>query len=70
MKKYTLNIRETHTDEIYGRIFEGHMSDDAQQFGGLMHTHCAMNSSQAIAYKVAVEKRAFQIGATVDVVIS
>lgn len=63
-----LTIKETHVDPIYGRIFEGWMSDNAQQFGGLMHTHCAMNSSNAIAYMVAVEKRAFKIGIPVEIV--
>jgi len=68
MTKHTLTITEKYVDEVYGRIFEGYMSENSQAFGGLMHTHCAMNSSQAIAYKVEIEKRAFEIGAQVEVV--
>jgi hypothetical protein len=52
-----IHIKETHVDPTYGRIFEGWMSGDALNvFGDLAHTHCAMTSSQAIAYCCEVEK--------------
>ena len=63
-----LHIKETYVDSIYGRIFEGWMSGDALNvFGSLAHTHCAMPSGQAIAYKVAVEKCAFEYSQAVKV---
>jgi len=56
-----LHIKEKATDAVYGRQFEGWMSGGAMNvFGSLAGTHCAMNSTQAIAYRVAVEKRAFE----------
>lgn len=66
---HTVTIRETHVDDTYGRIFEGWMDADAQQFGALMHTHCAMDSSKAIAYCVEIEARAFKLGVTVERVV-
>lgn len=57
----SLNIKETHIDPVYGRVFEGWISGEGSRaFGSLASTHCAMTSSQAIAYKVAAEKRAFE----------
>jgi hypothetical protein len=55
-----LHIKETHVDKVYGRIFEGWMSGEhLNVFGDLAHTHCAMTSGQAIAYRCEVEKTAY-----------
>lgn len=57
-----LHITEKSTNKNGSPIFEGWLSGEKaiSIFGDLAHTHCAMTSQQAIAYKVAVEKRAWQ----------
>ena len=57
-----LHLTEKYTTSDGSPIFEGWMSGDkaASIFGDLAHTHCAMTSQQAIAYKVAVERKAWQ----------
>ena len=65
MKTYQaqLHIKETYVNSIYGSIFEGWMSGDGLNiFGELADTHCAMTSGQAVIYKCAVEKCAFEFG--------
>jgi hypothetical protein len=66
---FVLHIKETHVDSVYGRIFEGWISGQSLKvFGSLGSTHCAMTSGQAIAYKAAVEKRAFETSIEVETV--
>ncbi len=54
----TLHIKETYVHPVYGRIFDGWVESEAT--GVFDNAHYAMTSSQAIAYKVAAEKRAWE----------
>ena len=60
-KNAQLHISEKYTEKDGSPIFEGYMTGDCLgAFGSLAGTHCAMTSTQAIAYKCEVEKRAFE----------
>ena len=57
-----IHLTEKYTTSDGSPIFEGWMSGSkADMFGGLQHTHCAMTSQQAIAYKCEVERKAWQL---------
>lgn len=58
----TLHLTEKYTTKDGSPIFEGWMTGGkVDMFGGLQHTHCAMTSQQAIAYKCEVERKAWQL---------
>ena len=58
----TLHLTEKYTTKDGSPIFEGWMTGSkSEMFGGLQHTHCAMTSQQAIAYKCEVERKAWQL---------
>ena len=53
-----LHLTEKYTTNDGSPIFEGWMTGSkSEMFGGLRHTHCAMTSQQAIAYKCEVERK-------------
>ena len=57
-----IHLTEKYTTSDGSPIFEGWMTGSkSDMFGGLQHTHCAMTSQQAIAYKCEIERKAWQL---------